>query len=299
MKKEKGITLIALIITIIILLILAGVTIASLTGENGILSKSQKASTETEKQTATEKMNLKITNIQIETYGEKQQMPSLQELADGLCEDNEMQYVLTESKKQASLEKIEVGEAKSIFTKLKEYPYEFEIDNELKLASINGVKVSTTENNDNYEELSAQIENLKKEINILKNETILNKRIKLITEEVKIPITNSIQDLGDIELSDSIENYKYLEIQSNILTAETNGALEETRFFATEQLNYNNSNELDWSKKGTFLIKIINGDGAFAYLNCWLKDDKTIHVGGAYGSAGWQYLKIENIYGIK
>lgn len=225
-------------------------------------------------------------------------MPSLQELADGLCEDNEMQYVLTESKKQASLEKIEVGEAKSIFTKLKEYPYEFEIDNELKLASINGVKVSTTENNDNYEELSAQIENLKKEINILKNETIFNKRIKLITEEVKIPITNSIQDLGDIELSDSIENYKYLEIQSNILTAETNGALEETRFFATEQLNYNNSNELDWSKKGTFLIKIINGDGAFAYLNCWLKDDKTIHVGGAYGS-GWQYLKIENIYGIK
>lgn len=38
-KKSKGITLIALIITIIILLILAGVTIATLTGENGILRK--------------------------------------------------------------------------------------------------------------------------------------------------------------------------------------------------------------------------------------------------------------------
>ena len=35
--KEKGITLIALIVTIIVLLILAGVTIISLTGENGIL----------------------------------------------------------------------------------------------------------------------------------------------------------------------------------------------------------------------------------------------------------------------
>ena len=33
--KEKGITLIALVITIIVLLILAGVTIATLTGENG------------------------------------------------------------------------------------------------------------------------------------------------------------------------------------------------------------------------------------------------------------------------
>ena len=36
-KKEKGITLIALVITIIVLLILAGVTIATLTGDNGIL----------------------------------------------------------------------------------------------------------------------------------------------------------------------------------------------------------------------------------------------------------------------
>ena len=38
-KKERnnGITLIALVITIIVLLILAGVTIASITGENGIL----------------------------------------------------------------------------------------------------------------------------------------------------------------------------------------------------------------------------------------------------------------------
>lgn len=33
-KREKGITLIALVITIVVLLILAGVTIATLTGEN-------------------------------------------------------------------------------------------------------------------------------------------------------------------------------------------------------------------------------------------------------------------------
>ncbi len=37
LKQEKGITLIALVITIVVLLILAGVTIAMLTGENGIL----------------------------------------------------------------------------------------------------------------------------------------------------------------------------------------------------------------------------------------------------------------------
>ena len=39
MKNNKGITLIALVVTIIVLLILAGVSIAMLTGQNGILNK--------------------------------------------------------------------------------------------------------------------------------------------------------------------------------------------------------------------------------------------------------------------
>ena len=43
MKKDKGITLIALIVTIIVLLILAGVSIAMLTGQNGILTQAQNA----------------------------------------------------------------------------------------------------------------------------------------------------------------------------------------------------------------------------------------------------------------
>ena len=36
-SNSKGITLIALVITIIVLLILAGITIATLTGDNGII----------------------------------------------------------------------------------------------------------------------------------------------------------------------------------------------------------------------------------------------------------------------
>ena len=42
-RDNKGITLIALVITIIVLLILAGVSIAMLTGENGILTQAQRA----------------------------------------------------------------------------------------------------------------------------------------------------------------------------------------------------------------------------------------------------------------
>lgn len=48
-KKNKGITLIALVITIIVLLILATITITTLTGENGILNKSNLAGEESKK----------------------------------------------------------------------------------------------------------------------------------------------------------------------------------------------------------------------------------------------------------
>ena len=48
MRKTNGITLIALVITIIVLLILTGVSIAMLTGDNGILTQAQRAKEQTE-----------------------------------------------------------------------------------------------------------------------------------------------------------------------------------------------------------------------------------------------------------
>lgn len=59
-RRDKGITLIALIITIIVLLILAGISIATLTGENGILSKADTAKTKTEEATAEEQVKLAV-----------------------------------------------------------------------------------------------------------------------------------------------------------------------------------------------------------------------------------------------
>jgi type II secretory pathway pseudopilin PulG len=48
MKTKNGITLIALIITIIVLLILAGITISALFGDNGILNKASDSALQTE-----------------------------------------------------------------------------------------------------------------------------------------------------------------------------------------------------------------------------------------------------------
>lgn len=60
MKNNKGITLIALVITIIVLLILAGVSIAMLTGNNGILTQANTAKTDTVKAEIAEKVNMAI-----------------------------------------------------------------------------------------------------------------------------------------------------------------------------------------------------------------------------------------------
>ena len=59
-KNSKCITLIALVITVIVLLIIAGVTIATLTGDNGILKQADKAKTETDEKGALEEVQLEV-----------------------------------------------------------------------------------------------------------------------------------------------------------------------------------------------------------------------------------------------
>ena len=124
----------------------------------GLIKKTTEAKEETNKNQATETMNLKITSIEIDSYAENTKLPSLQYLADKLCEDDDMEYVLKASKKNANLNKIDVSNVESIYTKLKEYPYEFEINSSLQLASIDGIKISKDNNNNSFK-FSSDLEN--------------------------------------------------------------------------------------------------------------------------------------------
>ena len=65
-NRNSGITLIALVITIIVLLILAGVSIAMLTGDNGLLTQAAKAKEATEKAQAEEQSQLSQINNQLQ-----------------------------------------------------------------------------------------------------------------------------------------------------------------------------------------------------------------------------------------
>lgn len=69
MKQNNAITLIALVITIIVLLILAGVTIVTLTGDNGLLQKAQTAKDENEVAKELELIKLAVSAAQVEGKG--------------------------------------------------------------------------------------------------------------------------------------------------------------------------------------------------------------------------------------
>ena len=69
MKNNKGITLIALVITIIVLLILAGISIAMLTGDNGILTQAGNAKTETIQGEVEEACKLTVATLIAENKG--------------------------------------------------------------------------------------------------------------------------------------------------------------------------------------------------------------------------------------
>lgn len=68
MQRKSGITLISLVVTIVILLILAGITIGTLTGNNGILTRASEAKEKTRAGEINERISLVVSENQIAEY---------------------------------------------------------------------------------------------------------------------------------------------------------------------------------------------------------------------------------------
>ena len=107
-KNSKGITLIALIITIIILLILAGVTIHFTLGENGILKNAEVAGEKYNEANAKEELTLEIASIQTKTYKETGKKANLEDVKN-LINKNKYDVSIEEGSQQAIIEDIEKG----------------------------------------------------------------------------------------------------------------------------------------------------------------------------------------------
>ena len=74
MRKQRGITLISLVITIVVLIILAGVAINMTLGENGIFRKAQEAKRMQAIATAKEQIGLEILEAQIEAMENNEEL---------------------------------------------------------------------------------------------------------------------------------------------------------------------------------------------------------------------------------
>ena len=88
MRKDRGITLIALVVTIIVLLILAGVSISTLTGQNGILNRATEAKEKKEtaksgEQSALSELENQINNYQDDGF-DKEKGVNRPQLASGM-----------------------------------------------------------------------------------------------------------------------------------------------------------------------------------------------------------------------
>lgn len=68
MKNQKGITLVALVITIVVLLILAGVTISMVLGPNGVLTNSRKAKENSARGTANDALSTALSSLSTDYY---------------------------------------------------------------------------------------------------------------------------------------------------------------------------------------------------------------------------------------
>lgn len=97
MKKENGVTLVALVVTIIVLLILAGVTINMVAGQNGIIEKTKNAKKETIIAEIIENAKSDVSKIQIENQGripKKEFKETLKKYGE-ISEDGEDKVLIT------------------------------------------------------------------------------------------------------------------------------------------------------------------------------------------------------------
>ena len=127
MEKQKGITLIALVITIIVLLILAGVSLSLVLGDNGIINKAQNSKLETEIAEEKEILNFSVMQAKGEKFNENINEDKLREALNNNSKEGN-KAVITEADDESIIVKFEGS---------KRY-YDVKNDNTIFSAGVNG-----------------------------------------------------------------------------------------------------------------------------------------------------------------
>lgn len=108
-KEQKGVTLIALVITIIVLLILAGVSIAMLTGDNGILTKASNSNETNSIAQIKEDVSLAVSEIMANkadpTYNGNESTLSIKNIATIAARNDASLTIVTENPADTEISK--------------------------------------------------------------------------------------------------------------------------------------------------------------------------------------------------
>ena len=152
LRKNKGITLIALVITIIILLILAGITISQLTG-NGLFGKAGLAKQKTRYVSAKEIIDLKLMEIQVDCE-EKEDEYTIKKIAEGMKETKDItieKYYNTETSKIKNEIEENLINLEGIVVSVDEYSeYKFLIGEERKIVGVLEGEVTDTTSKEDF-----------------------------------------------------------------------------------------------------------------------------------------------------
>ena len=119
-KQEEGITLIALVVTIVVLLILAGVSISLVLNNNGVISKAKDAKYSTEKGQAQDEVNLAINYLQIE------------DATSTLTREDKRKILEDELRKISADSSVSIS---GLGYKITHKKYDFFVDKDLKISS--------------------------------------------------------------------------------------------------------------------------------------------------------------------
>lgn len=285
--SNKGITLIALVITIIVLLILAGITIAMLTGENGLLNRSSTSKANTERAEIIELARLELLEKQISNNG-KVSIEDLKVVLSKYFNNSEIEMLpeYFESMKEEELTSIK-GNYK---IKVKE------IWNELSFSEIKqpdifikdiyiGTRAFTVEVNTEGQEINKyyyyiddRIEESDKPIFTVENLEPESKH------SVKVMVENKDGNIKKSnELNITTEPYTYLYLNGNECTEITGGF--DTQITSSNSA-WNSGNSANWS--------YIEGNGVYSSATL-IKNPENIqftasHPGQSNYGSTWAFI---------
>ncbi len=261
-KKHKGVTLVSLVVTIIVLIILAGISLNLTIGENGLFTMAKKAKENTELAQIEEqtRMNELYTQIEQEGYYDTPAIGELQDTIDSLNKNIEELESQLENERQerqklqSQIEGLEVevnnlkGDVSKANTQIQE-----------KESQISELNKQIEQGQANIQENQSKIDSLENEITTLKQQVATNEAT--IQEK-----QNQIDDLKgrlttiETSLANKEKQIKDLENKQDTLSTQVENLKTQIGQIQTQYTQLSNTLD-DYTKK---LDDLING---FDYYN--------------------------------